>query len=263
MKILRLLLVLLSIPVFAQKNTIFKATYQYHKILTDKEKAKMDSLLKYDSFYRSFSDFEKHNGYNKKMILFFDKSTSTYYQEYIFNDIEAYEYFYEVSLKTSLYKNLNEKQYWQNKQILDKYFTITDSLPDYKWEITGESKKIGSYLTIKAIGEENKIIRKGAKNHKIKRKLTAWFCPEIPISNGPELYGGLPGLIMEISSEREIYVLKELLINPKKKLKIKKPKIHKMKGNILAFYKESKKAMDKLKQRYTNRRQQNIDWRNE
>ena len=29
--------------------------------------------------------------------------------------------------------------------------------------------------------------------------MTAWFTPEIPVSTGPAMYGGLPGLILEIS----------------------------------------------------------------
>ena len=32
--------------------------------------------------------------------------------------------------------------------------------------------------------------------------MSAWFTPEIPVSTGPSMYGGLPGLILEINDDR-------------------------------------------------------------
>lgn len=260
MKTYLIILLILPVSLIGQSNKIFKAVYQYHKILTEKEKAKEDSLIKYDAFYRSMIDFKKQNNDNKKLIMFFNDSTSIYYQEYIDKNPEIVNSFYEISIKEKLYKNLNEKKYWQNKQIFNEYFTITDSLPDYQWKISNENKKIGQYLVVKATGEETILVRKNGKIIKIRRDLTAWFCPEIPVQNGPDLYWGLPGLIMEISSKREIYMLKELYINPKKSEKIIKPKINKMQGDLSSFYKESDRINKKMKKRFKNRRKRGKDW---
>lgn len=37
------------------------------------------------------------------------------------------------------------------------------------------------------------------------RKYTAWYCPEIPISDGPYKFWGLPGLIMQIADSEKNY----------------------------------------------------------
>lgn len=48
------------------------------------------------------------------------------------------------------------------------------------------------------------------------RRYTAWFSPEIPISDGPYVFCGLPGLIVQISDERGWYTfrLKNMTTEP-------------------------------------------------
>lgn len=35
--------------------------------------------------------------------------------------------------------------------------------------------------------------------------ITAWFCPEIPVSDGPDVYAGLPSLILDLEDEHYVY----------------------------------------------------------
>lgn len=67
---------------------------------------------------------------------------------------------------------------------------VVDSLPEMKWElILGQNKKIAGFNCQKAI-----LKFRG-------RKFTAFFTEDIPVNYGPWKFKGLPGLILEISSE--------------------------------------------------------------
>jgi len=70
---------------------------------------------------------------------------------------------------------------------------FSDSLHNFSWVITNLQKKIDTLTVYKAM-----CIWRG-------RAYTAWFAPTIPFSNGPEKFGGLPGLIIEIYSDGNEY----------------------------------------------------------
>ena len=53
--------------------------------------------------------------------------------------------------------------------------------------------------------------------------ITAWYCPEIPINQGPEGYWGLPGLIMEVNDGKTNILCSKLALNIKEKVEIKAP----------------------------------------
>lgn len=81
----------------------------------------------------------------------------------------------------------NNKSY--NEQFYDEKISIVDSLAVLKWEIIDESEVILGYNCKKAFTE-------------IHGRVTyAWFTDEIPISDGPFMYSGLPGLILKTSSK--------------------------------------------------------------
>ncbi len=51
----------------------------------------------------------------------------------------------------------------------------------------------------------------------------AWYTPQIPVNNGPGEYGGLPGLILEVSAGKTIMLCTKIVLNPEEKETIKKP----------------------------------------
>lgn len=129
--------------------------------------------------------------------------------------------FYELEFLTtdSIRKNKNEN--WQNtsttQQLLKRkagtsinqnyrdnlfdYFLI-ESNDELKWKIFPETKNIADYNLQKAETDFGG------------RHWTAWFSTEIPISEGPYKFRGLPGLIFEISDSGNNYSYK--LVNSKK-----------------------------------------------
>ncbi len=55
------------------------------------------------------------------------------------------------------------------------------------------------------------------------RTITAWYAPEIPISQGPGEYWGLPGLILEVNDGRTAILCSKIVLNPEEKIEIKIP----------------------------------------
>lgn len=105
------------------------------------------------------------------------------------------------------------KNYIINCRTLGECFLIEQSKPI--WEVTQETKIIGSYLCYKAI-YKNPLYQE--------KKPVAWFTTKIPARYSPKFFSGLPGLILELEDNTVTFTAIKIEINPKEKIKIKKPK---------------------------------------
>jgi len=83
------------------------------------------------------------------------------------------------------YKNMNNSMLSFMNYTNGKLFSIEEKIPTIDWKITEETKEIMGLPCQKATADF-----KG-------RTYDAWFCSQIPYSNGPWKLGGLPGLILE------------------------------------------------------------------
>lgn len=140
------------------------------------------------------------------------------------------------------YKNIKDKTVLSEEDFFGKEFLVSDSLPKWDWKLVNETKKIGNFTCYKAIGvipvskEEIERYEK-MKNKKSEKKavlftpsepkdrtITVWYTPEIPVSQGPGEYWGLPGLIMEVNDAKTVILCSKIVLNPKDKVVIKMPK---------------------------------------
>ena len=195
--------------------------------------------------------------FEKTFILNFDKSASIYKEEekldaptaqggggmrMMFNSISGGGGTY--------YKNVKEKKYTVDKEFMGKEFLVKYSLTNYQWQMTGETKVIGGYNCFKATAvipasktdfRNFRPKREEKKDDKAKAEtkegtktsfmdeielpkeitITAWYTPEIPVSQGPEGYWGLPGLILEVNDGKTTILCSKLVLNPKEKADIK------------------------------------------
>ncbi|PHX62192.1 MAG: GLPGLI family protein [Flavobacteriales bacterium] len=202
--------------------------------------------------------------FEKTFVLNFDKSASIYKEE---EKLDAPGQGGGGRMMASFmggggtyFKNVKEKQYTVDKEVFGKEFLIKDSLPNLKWVLSDESKKIGDYTCFKATAikeasktdfrnyrrkkeapkketEEGKVDEKDTSEKKEEKKtnffedidmpkevtVTAWYCPEIPVNQGPDEYWGLPGLIMEVNDGKTIIMCSKLVLNVKEKIEIKAP----------------------------------------
>ncbi len=94
------------------------------------------------------------------------------------------------------------------------------------WKLYNKSKMIGEYLCYKATTTVTEKKTKTTEDKKFyytdqSYTVTAWYCPQIPVSAGPLGYGGLPGLILELQTEKAVYGAKHINLNPEKEPNIK------------------------------------------
>ncbi|MFN4027598.1 MULTISPECIES: GLPGLI family protein [Flavobacterium] len=196
--------------------------------------------------------------FEKTFFLNFDKSASIYKEE---EKLEAPGQggggFRVMSSMMggggTYYKNVKEKIYKVDKEFMGKEFLVKDSLKTYNWQMTGETRVIGGYNCFKATAvipasktdfrnfrpkkEEEKKDDKAKEESKEGTKtsfmdqiempkeitITAWYTPEIPVSQGPEGYWGLPGLILEVNDGKTTILCSKIVLNPKEKADIKAP----------------------------------------
>ena len=189
--------------------------------------------------------------FEKTFILNFDKSASIYKEE---EKLDAPGQGGGMRMMMSMtggggtyYKNVKEKSYTVDKEFMGKEFLVKDSLPNLQWKMEGETRVIGGYNCFKATAvrpasktdfrnirpkKEDAVTTKpadAAKKTSIldeldmpkKMVITAWYTPEIPVSQGPENYWGLPGLILEVNDGKTVILCSKVVLNPKVKTEIK------------------------------------------
>lgn len=160
-----------------------------------------------------------------------------------------------------LYKNIKEDRYANKTDLMGKIFLVKDSLRKYDWKMTGETKNIGNYTCYKATYEreqESSSVTMVDGEMKESKKMetivtTVWYTPDIPISNGPGDFWGLPGLILEVNDGRQTIVCSEIILNPKEKVTITEPTKGK-KVNREKFGEISRKKSKEMIDRFRSRR---------
>ncbi|KAF2516317.1 GLPGLI family protein [Flavobacterium salilacus subsp. salilacus] len=196
--------------------------------------------------------------FEKTFILNFDKTASIYQEEEKLDAPNQDGGRMRMMMSSMTggggkhYKNIKDKEFLIEKEIFGKEFLVSDTLPTIVWKMEGESRKIGNYTCYKATasvpvdksnmmnyrpkkGAEEEMEAKTEEEQKstnfmdmiempTEKIITAWYAPEIPISQGPENYWGLPGLILEVSDGKTTILCSKVVLNVKEKTEIKQPK---------------------------------------
>jgi GLPGLI family protein len=198
--------------------------------------------------------------FERTFVLNFDKSASIYKEEEKLDAPGGQQGGGRMMMSMmggggTHYKNAKTKQFIVDKEFFGKEFLIKDSLPNYEWVLGSESKQIGDYFCFKATAvvkvsesdfrnfrfrnnnnakdgdKKAETVKDTAKAKKTnftddwempkENTITAWYCPEIPVNQGPENYWGLPGLILEVNDGKTVILCSKLVLNSKDKVEIK------------------------------------------
>lgn len=121
-----------------------------------------------------------------RSVIQAERDTNLYHK-----DLETHPY--TVSLTEAEYRIL--KDYMNNKThhyetiepLFGPIYSYTESQDSMAWDLTGDT------LTINNLPCQKALLSYG------NRVWEAWFCPDVPITDGPYKFCGLPGLIVTVN----------------------------------------------------------------
>lgn len=130
-----------------------------------------------DSLFSAFKSGMKEN--NKKDLKDFSK-------------LEGKKHFEPTFFEYFITKNIPEQKVYYHDKIVGKQIYYQEDRP-IKWEISNVMEKQNGYSAQKAV------VHFGG------RVWTAWFTKDIPVSDGPYKFSGLPGLIVKLEDDKGDY----------------------------------------------------------
>lgn len=211
------------------------------------------STMELGSFGATMSEAQKKqiqerlkNRLEKTYILTFNKEESVFKEDEKIDAVSgATDSWGKNFTPGEQYKNIKTKALLQKQEFYGKQFLVKDKLLSIDWQMSTETKQIGKYMCFKATASvpsselswydfswdslrANTTAKKSdsIKEEPIEVKMTnvvAWYSPQIPLSQGPLEYWGLPGLILEVNVGNTTMLCSKIVMNPGEKDKIKAP----------------------------------------
>ena len=131
-------------------------------------------------------------------------SSSKEFQDFLLNPQRPFPQF-----RYRIYKNYPKGKLTFIDKVPSSIFKYEENIDMFNWQISGDTVTINGYKAQKATCDFGG------------RSWVAWFSPDIPYSDGPYKFNGLPGLIIKVGDTREHYVFELISIkNPENKLVI-------------------------------------------
>lgn len=216
MRAIRILIILLatSAPLLAQNmegEITYERVYHWTKIYSRL------SYLSNEEKDRIKQTWGNDDEYKQKMTLFFNEKQSYYSYPKVEENESGWSW---TKSDYKIYRNFEKEKRTDIIGMLGKTYIVEDSLKAPSWKVMNKIKEVAGRMCMMAVTEDTV---KG-------QKITAWFANDLAVSGGPELYSGLPGMILELEiNDGEIVVsATEIKMKPVAEEDISLPK--KMKG---------------------------------
>ncbi|MCX2477593.1 GLPGLI family protein [Pedobacter sp. MC2016-15] len=94
----------------------------------------------------------------------------------------------DVNQINTIYADLTTHMQTTRKSVFEDTFLIKDSIRNINWKITSETREVAGYTCRRA----NAIVMDSIY-------VVAFYTDQIPVSGGPESFGGLPGMILGLA----------------------------------------------------------------
>ena len=139
------------------------------------------------------------------------------------------------------YKNVKDAKLVQSQEFYGKRFLVKDDLYKIEWTMGTETKKIGQYTCYKAkafvpskelswyefswsdLRTNNDEKTEEGKPQENLTVVEAWYTPQIPVTQGPAEYWGLPGLILEVNVNNTTLLCTEIALSKDPDIEIEAP----------------------------------------
>lgn len=177
-----LMMVISSSPLFAQnlegeityeKVMRWTAIYSRLTFLSNEEKGRIEQTWGKDDESKS------------KMTLYFNEKQSCYTYPKVIENEHGWSW---SERDYKIYRDFEKETKTDIIGMLGKTYVVEDSLRKPTWKVMNKIKEVAGHMCMMAVTEDT---LKG-------QKIAAWFANDLPVSGGPELYAGLPGMILEL-----------------------------------------------------------------
>ena len=148
-------------------------------------KARMQEVVEqYKKTQQQFATFNSSLSFSNNKTLLTPLLPVVPYQSFQLNPITAES--------NTIYTDLTANKIVMEKDAMGEQFLLTDSTRKIKWRITDEARDILGYNCIRANGLVSDSIY-----------VVAFYTDKIRVSGGPELFTGLPGMILQLNIPHE------------------------------------------------------------
>jgi len=203
MNLIFLGLMLLPLALSAQNNQKGKIIYQQERTIEFDE-----------SRYEQMSEEQRNKmkermkkwGKEKKTLVF-NKEASVYRNfkaEKDAKDPATWEsesgggrgHWRRMKSQSIIYLSHTDQTVVEQQEAFDKKFLIEAPVEEKKWKITGKQEMLSGHRCMHAVWQKND-----------STTVEAWFAPQIPVSSGPNGYGGLPGMVLKVDVNQGEFVM--------------------------------------------------------
>lgn len=200
----------------------YKITVNVHKFMTGE-------MEQYKSFVPEFKTSHKLLRFNENQSIYEKKE-----MEVTTAEGHGHGGPFGGEADNKRHTDLKTKTVLKKVDAFGKTYLVTGDIESFKWKITGKSKKIKGLPCISAEYSDTAMT------------YTAWFTPTMPVQLGPEGYGALPGLILEMVNQDSSIVIETVNLDKRAVLddEIKKP----TKGKEMTQEEFEKLVADKIKE---------------
>jgi GLPGLI family protein len=161
--------------------------------------------------------------YKNKKSIFYQKDVKTL-KDIKASGINLKNYGYDTYRNDTLYIDYVKNTFTHKKHFkLDDILLIKDKLPEVKWNLTDETKRIGEFNCKKATAK-----LESGENFEYDEKIVAWYSTDIVRQSiSLEKFNGLPGVIVKLKYKHTEYLLNELKIVTSNSIDFAEPSIGK------------------------------------